>query len=145
MNGQLTYTTTLHPPPEDIGITTVIVEVCMRFSIVDYTFQSQFRTFIYTYINFQSSRTGGLCRIWGSLSGGYEDFNLLRYNAIQFVDSQLTFQRNTSLSSSGSKTKPSEKWAWRQVPNRVWRSKRYVLPKRRLTFNGLHDVIFQKI
>jgi hypothetical protein len=33
-------------------------------------------------------------RIWGSHSGGYEEFCLLGYNAVLSVDNQLTFRKN---------------------------------------------------
>jgi hypothetical protein len=51
-------------------------------------------------------------RIWGFHSGGYEGFYLLGYNAVQCVESQLTFRRNISPSSSGSNNKSSKKREW---------------------------------
>jgi hypothetical protein len=55
--------------------------------------------------------------------------------------------------SSGSKKKPSKKPACHLLSRlfvawlvlRPWRWRRYVPPKRRLTFNVLHGVIYQKI
>jgi hypothetical protein len=61
------------------------------------------------------------------------------------VESQPTFRRYISPQSSGSKNKLSKKPAWKQVASRAfrpWRWRRYVPPKRRLTFNGLHGVIY---
>jgi hypothetical protein len=68
---------------------------------------------------------------------------------------QLTFRRNISTLSSGSKNKLSKKPAWKQVNLvggfllnlffRPWRWRWYVPPKRRLTLNGLHGVISQKM
>jgi hypothetical protein len=53
--------------------------------------------------------------IWGSHRGGYEDFNLLGYNAEWSVEIQQTFRRNISHPPSESKNKPSKKPAWKQV------------------------------
>jgi hypothetical protein len=95
------------------------------------------------------------CRIWCSHSSGYEEFYLLGYNAVQSVENQLMIRRNTSLPSSGSKTRPSKKpelrlqlastllLAWLSLLYCRWRW--HVPSKRRSTFNGLHGVISQKI
>jgi hypothetical protein len=67
-----------------------------------------------------------------------EEFYLLRYNAVQSVDSEPTFGTTARLHFHGRRIS--------QVRNQLGiRWGRYVLPKRRLTFNGLHGVIFQKI
>jgi hypothetical protein len=62
---------------------------------------------------------------------------------------QSTFRRYLSPPSSGSKNKISKKSAWKHVTrlaySSTWRRRRYVPPKRLLTFNGLHVVIFHKI
>jgi hypothetical protein len=50
-------------------------------------------------------------RISGSHSGGYEEFFILGYNALQAVQCQPTFWRNMSPPSSRSKNKPSKKSA----------------------------------
>jgi hypothetical protein len=42
-----------------------------------------------------------ICRIWGSPSGSHEELYLLGYNAVRSVESQPTFRRNMSASSSG--------------------------------------------
>jgi hypothetical protein len=87
------------------------------------------------------------CRIWGYLNGGYEEYYILQYNAVCSVESRPTFRRNMLPPFSGSKNEQSKKPAWKQVASRAllhWRL-RCVLPKRRLTFNGLHGVISQKI
>jgi hypothetical protein len=53
--------------------------------------------------------------------------------------------------SSGSKNKPSStchllsRWFLARIIVRPWRRRRYVPPKRRLTPNGLHGIISQKI
>jgi hypothetical protein len=65
---------------------------------------------------------------------------LLRYNSVKPVKSQPTFRSNISPPSSESKNKPSKKPVWKQAASR-----RYVPPKRRLVFNGLHGVIFRKM
>jgi hypothetical protein len=51
----------------------------------------------------------GQCSIWGFYSGGYEESDLLGYNVTQSIGSQLTFRRNLSSSSSGSRNRPSNK------------------------------------
>jgi hypothetical protein len=46
------------------------------------------------------------CRIWGSHSGGYEEFYLLGCNTVQSVESQPIFRGKISPPSSGRKSKP---------------------------------------
>jgi hypothetical protein len=60
-----------------------------------------------------------ICRIWGSHSGGYEEYHHLGYNAVQSVDSQPTFRRNISPPSSGPKHKPSKKATWKHRESRA--------------------------
>jgi hypothetical protein len=62
-----------------------------------------------------------------------KEYYLLRYNAVQPFEIQPTFRRK--MSSSGSKNKPVNKRAWKQLASIA----------RRLTFNGLHSVISQNI
>jgi hypothetical protein len=50
-----------------------------------------------------------LCRNWISQSGGYEEYYILGYSAVQSVESQRMFRRNTSPPISGSKNRPSKK------------------------------------
>jgi hypothetical protein len=71
--------------------------------------------------------------LWGSHSGGYEEFCLLSYNFVWSVDSHLTFRRNTLPLSSVSKNKLNKKSAWKQVASRA--------RKRLLTFNRLKTKI----
>jgi hypothetical protein len=54
-------------------------------------------------------------RIWGSHSGGYEEYYLLGYKAVQSVESQPKFRKTISPPVFGSKNKASEKPAWKQV------------------------------
>jgi hypothetical protein len=42
------------------------------------------------------------CRIWGSHNGGYEESNLVAYNAMFSAESQPTFRKNMSPPSTGS-------------------------------------------
>jgi hypothetical protein len=55
------------------------------------------------------------CRIWGSHSGSYEEYYLVGYNAVQSIESQLTFRRNMWPLSSRCKNKPSKKPAFTLV------------------------------
>jgi hypothetical protein len=57
-----------------------------------------------------------LSGILGSYSGGYEEYCLLGYTAVYSAESQPTFRRNMSPTSSGS-NKPSKKPARKQVAN----------------------------
>jgi hypothetical protein len=70
--------------------------------------------------------------IWGSRSGGYEDFYLLGHNAMYSIESQPMFQWSMSQFFAWLILKP---WRWR------W----HVPPKHRLAFNGLHGVISQNL
>jgi hypothetical protein len=82
-------------------------------------------------------------RIWSFHSVAFEEYHLMGYNAVQSVECQPMFRRNKSSPSS--------------VPHlffanfllslffRPWWWRRYVFPKLRLTFNGLHGVISQKM
>jgi hypothetical protein len=45
------------------------------------------------------------CRIRRSHRGGYEEFSLLGYNAMQSIENMKTFRRNISLESLGPKNK----------------------------------------
>jgi hypothetical protein len=45
----------------------------------------------------------------------------------------------------GSAYHPLSRWYLSRLINRPWRWRRYILPKCRLAFNGLHCVISQKI
>jgi hypothetical protein len=110
-------------------------------------------------------------RIWGSDTSGYKELYLLGYIALQSVENQLSFRRNMSLPSKGSKYKPSKKSAWSRqqllsascwfIAWQIavdtyfmlvawlnlwpWRWRWRVPPKRRLTSNSLHGVTSQNI
>jgi hypothetical protein len=73
-----------------------------------------------------TTSTSRLCMIWGSHSGGYEEYNLLGYKAVYSGECQPTCLQAGFLLS---------------LFFRPWRYRRYVPPKRRLTLNGLHGVI----
>jgi hypothetical protein len=64
-----------------------------------------------------------------------EEYYLLGYNALQSVESQPMFRRNTFPPLSGSKNKSIP--VWKQVA-------RQFPPKRRFVFNWIHGVISQK-
>jgi hypothetical protein len=73
-----------------------------------------------------------LCRIWGSQSGGYEEFypcGALKVNW-RFGG---TYRHLLS------------RWFLARLIFRPWRWRRYVPPKRRFTLNGLRGVISQKM
>jgi hypothetical protein len=63
----------------------------------------------------KKERTWKFSRIWGSRSGDYEEFYVLGYDAVQSVESQLTFRRNIFPSSSGLESKPSKKTFMKQA------------------------------
>jgi hypothetical protein len=90
-----------------------------------------------------------LCRTAGSHSGDHEQFCLLRRNAVYFVKSQLTFRRNMLPPHlRGSKkallfTHFHAGFLLDLYFDTGWRPQ--VPLKRRLTSNGLHGVISQKI
>jgi hypothetical protein len=80
-----------------------------------------------------------------------EEWYLLGYTAMWFVENQPTFRRNMSSPSSWSKNKQGKKPAATfftlvscLVFLRFWKWTRYVPPKSRLIFNGLHGVVSQK-
>jgi hypothetical protein len=108
--------------------------------------------------------------IWGSQSGDYEEFYLLRYHAIQSGENKPTLRRKISSPPSRSKSTPSkilkrsrekiERGPARShrviaklclVPSsspfyssgilRRWRWRWYISPKLRVTFEGIRNVI----
>jgi hypothetical protein len=87
--------------------------------------------------------------IWGSHNCGYEDFCLLGYNAVHFVESKLTFQKNMSPPSSGSKNKPRKQMTSKMVSCFAYASTLKMdatcSSVTQLSFNGLHGVISYKI
>jgi hypothetical protein len=85
------------------------------------------------------SRKGrGSCRIWNSRSGGSEEFfHLLRYNAMQSVETQSTL-RTTVIT-----LLPASRWFLTWTLLRSWWWRCHVPPKSRLLYNGLHGVIDQ--
>jgi hypothetical protein len=83
------------------------------------------------------------CRIWGFHSGGYEEYHLLGYDAVQSVELQPTFRRNISPPSSRSKKASTCLLA--EIIFWPWRWGRYVPSKRRLQLNRLQGVISQKM
>jgi hypothetical protein len=88
-----------------------------------------------------------LCRIRGTHSSGYEEFYLLGYNAMQSVESQLMFGRNTLPPSLVSKNTlcllPASCWFLAWLILWPWRCTRHVPPKRQLAFKSLYGLIFQ--
>jgi hypothetical protein len=63
-----------------------------------------------------SKETLGVCTIWGSHSGGYEEFCVLKYNAVQSVESQRMFRKNTLPPTSGPKARNQLEAGSKQSP-----------------------------
>jgi hypothetical protein len=66
--------------------------------------------------------------------------HILGYNAVYCVESQPIFQRKVTPTSSGSKNKTKQQSSVKQVESKAIN----VLPKRRLSFSGIHCVLFAK-
>jgi hypothetical protein len=81
-----------------------------------------------------------LCMIWGSHNGGYEEFCLLRYNAMHSFESRPTFRRTRC-----SALLPSSCWFVAWLIFLPWRRSQHVPPKRRLVLHRQHSVISKKI
>jgi hypothetical protein len=88
----------------------------------------------------------GLVRPWESFTSNWFIYN--------YCVEPVVFINKRTISNRGSKwtvTEPSKKPAWKQVESRArliiqpWKWRRYIPPKRRLTLNGLHGVISQKM
>jgi hypothetical protein len=101
--------------------TSSALQVCIKLYVLNYKL---FISFIQTELRYAGIRC--------SHSGGNEEFYLLGYNAMQSVKIQRRFGSACRLLSHS--FLPSL-IVWR------WRWRRHALPKRRLSFNGLHDVI----
>jgi hypothetical protein len=96
-------------------------------------------------------------RIWGSHSGGYEEYYLLgktpcsplkvnrRFGGIYRLHFHcLKISRARNQREIRWQTELS-RWFLARHIFRPWRWRRYVPPKRRLTFNGLHSIMSQKM
>jgi hypothetical protein len=82
------------------------------------------------------------CKFWGSRSVRLELICLLlRYNFMQYVESQPTFQRNCRLHIC---LLPASCWILAWIILEIWRRRWHILPKRPLTFYGLRGVISHK-
>jgi hypothetical protein len=71
-----------------------------------------------------------------------DEYHFLGYNTMFSVEGQLTFRRKISPRASYHLL---PHWFLSCLIHRRWRWRRYVPPKRRLTFSGLHGFISQKI
>jgi hypothetical protein len=83
-----------------------------------------------------------LCRIWGSHSASYEEHYLLGYNTMQFAESRATFRRNIAFIF---RVEVATHFRVDALLGLFDPEGGDVSRKRRLTFNGLHGVISQKI
>jgi hypothetical protein len=87
-----------------------------------------------------------LCRIWGSHSGGYEEFYLLGYDTMQSVETKPTFRRNTfSRLQAEFCLLLASCWFLAWLILRPWICRRHIPPKSPLKMNGLYGVISMKI
>jgi hypothetical protein len=91
-----------------------------------------------------------VCRIWGSPGGGHEEFCRLGYEPCTPLEVSRLFGVMCRLHLLGRRISQAISTCYYDVLLfgwfilRPWRLRLRVPPKRQLTFNGLHGVIFQK-
>jgi hypothetical protein len=62
--------------------------------------------------DYLDTKITNLCRILGSHSGGYEEFCLLRYNAMQSIESQPTFLQCRRINQRVNRYEAGGKQSW---------------------------------
>jgi hypothetical protein len=137
------YHTTWYHIPEDVNLS--FSQICLKENTI-----SILVTLLFMIVNikyFKYKEVEWVSRIWGSCSGDYEEFYILRYNIAWFVKVSQHFLGTCHLHLQG--------WRVSQARNQheassklllsfqPWRWRQHVPPKLQLTLNELHRITSQ--